>query len=471
MPSISATLNIAASALIAEQAAIQVTGQNISNAQTVGYSEQQAQLEPSTPERTPTGIFGTGVSVVNVTRTRDALLDQEARTPAAPAAGFQTRSDLLGQISGVFGEPSSTGLSSTLDAFWNSWSALATDPSNPATKTQVQEAGTNLANTLNSYAQQVDAIDASTRGAISDTINQVNTLTTQIAAMNTQIVTAQSGGQSANDVLDQRDNLIDQLAQLVPVNVIDRTNGSDQITIGGISIVDGSVSKALSSTGGAPVTITVGGNTTTLQNPGGKLGALVQVVNSDIPGVKAGLNAIAASLVTDVNTVHETGWSPPSGAAGNWNPATPPTGSGVDFFDPSPANATAENIKLSAAVAADPNAIASSDTLNATGNNNVALAIAGLRDFSPSAAGNSFSGAYSSLVSTVAAAQNSATSSASVYQTLAQHADQQRQSVQGVNTDQELVALMQHQSVYVAASKYIQIVDAMTESLLTMTTS
>src|ERR1019366_9855116 len=131
-----------------------------------------------------------------------------------------------------------------------------------------------------------------------------------------------------------------------------------------------------------------------------------------------------------------------------------------------PANATAQNMRLSATVAADASTIATGSTANPAGDNSVALAVAALQNFSPSAPGNSFSGAYSSLVTSVADAKNASDSSSTVYQTLQQQADAQRQSVSGVNKDEELTKMIQQQQAYVAAAKLIQTVQAMSTALL-----
>jgi flagellar hook-associated protein 1 len=454
MTSLTSLTNIARSALMAQEAAIQVTGQNIANAQTPGYSRQTLALQASTPERTPAGSFGTGVTITSITRNRDVLLDQQYRAQSAPSSAYQERSGLLGQIQNVFGEPSSTGLANTMDSFFNSWSELASNPADSSAKAVVQQAGAQLASTFNGYATQLSNIGATTRTAISDSVTQVNTLTSQIASMNSQIVAAQSASGSPNDLMDQRDQLLDQLSQLVPVTVSGNKDGSDQINIGGIQVVNGTAQKPLVMGGGIPLTVTTNDGDA-LPNLGGKIGAMLTVLNTDLPAAQNGLDTLASSIITDVNTAHAAGWSPPAGV-------------GVNFFDAAPANMTAQNMRLSATVAADPSTIVTGSTPNAAGDNTVALAIAGLQDFSPTAPGNSFSGAYNTLVTSVANAKNSSDSSSTVYQTLQQQADAQRQSVSGVNTDEELTQMIQHQQSYVAASRLIQTIQAMSTALLSI---
>jgi flagellar hook-associated protein 1 FlgK len=456
MTTIAGLLSVARSALVAEQAAVQTVGQNIANAETPGYSRQQVLLEQSAPARTPQGIFGTGVALINVLRTRDVLLDQAVRDQSAPAAGFQTRSDLLTRVQAVFGEPTDNGLANAIDAFWSSWSDLASNPANSASKVVVQQRGAALAQTLNHYASQLDDISASAHASLPNLLDEANRLTSQIAALNRQIAVAESGGKSANDLRDSRDRFIDQLGTIVPVTVFDRPDGDNQVNVGGMPLVDGPDAKALTLSNGPPVGVTLSGSSTVLRDVGGKLGATMQILNTDIPNTKAALDAIATALITDVNTLHTTGWSPPSG------------GSGVLFFDSTPANADARHIRLSAAVAADQNAIATGTGLNAPGDNTLALSIAALRDASPTAPSGSLGAAYLALVSTVAGAKNAADDSASAYKVIANQAEQRRQSASGVSTDEELIALMRHQQAYAAAGKLIQAIDVMSQTVLDM---
>jgi flagellar hook-associated protein 1 FlgK len=454
MSSLSALSNIAQSAMMAQEAAIEVIGQNIANAQTPGYSRQTLSLQASTPMNTPNGVLGSGVTIQSITRSRDTLLDQQYRSQSAPASGYQERSTLLGQIQNIYGEPSTTGLANTMDSFFNSWSELASNPADASAKAVVQQSGAQLASTFNSYATQLSSLAASTQTGIVDSTAQANTLTSQLGALNSQIVGASSAGASPNDLLDQRDTLLDQLSQLVSITVSNNKDGSDQVNIGGIEIVNGTAVKSLALGNGIPLTITTSTGDT-LGSPGGQIGAMLTVANTDLPNAQNGLNTLASSIITDVNTAHAAGWSPPAGT-------------GVDFFDSSPANATAQNMRLSAAVAADPSTIATGSTANAAGDNSVALAIAGLQDFSPTAPGNSFSGAYSSLVTSVANAKNASDSSSTVYQTLQQQADTQRQSISGVNTDEELTEMINKQQAYVAAAKLIQTIQSMSTALLSI---
>jgi flagellar hook-associated protein 1 FlgK len=170
----------------------------------------------------------------------------------------------------------------------------------------------------------------------------------------------------------------------------------------------------------------------------------------------------------------------------NWNPATPPTGSRVNFFNP--ANTTAASISISAEVSANAGVIASGSTQNAPGDNSLALAIGALRDSSGTAALRTSMGAatfaaqvgltgsatlgdsFRDTVTSVGMQVSAATDSATVHDTLASQADTRRASVSGVSVDEELTLLMRYQQAFQAASRLVRTADEMMQSLLEMAT-
>jgi flagellar hook-associated protein 1 FlgK len=306
------------------------------------------------------------------------------------------------------------------------------------------------------------------RAQASDAVAQVNRLTADIARLNAQIVPTEAGGHGANDLRDQRDRLLDQLGTIVPVTVIDRLDGSNQVMLGGRPLVDGTGANALELTVALPLEVRIAGESSAVRTMGGTLGALLELTSVDIAQVRTGLDDLAAALVTDVNALHVTGWSPTAGGAGNWDPLNGPTGSGIPFFDTAANASTAGGIRLSDAIRADAAAIAAGATENAVGDNSVALALAELRNSAPSATGQSFGGAYQAIVAALAGAGRSAADAATVSSTLLQQASARRESTSGVSTDEELLRLMRHQQAYAAAAKVVQTVDEMMEALLAL---
>jgi flagellar hook-associated protein 1 FlgK len=202
---------------------------------------------------------------------------------------------------------------------------------------------------------------------------------------------------------------------------------------------------------------------------------MMDVVNTDIPDQQKQLDTLAQQLVTTVNTIHETGWSAAGDALGNanWDPSAGPTGSRVDFFDPN--GVTAGTISLSAAVKKDATVIAAGNVQNGTGNTDVANQMAELRTattsvlkYGSTTQTTSFATYYQDQVTRLGVSQSDADQTATIYSTLAQQADTQRQSADGVSTDEELVDMTKHQQAYAAAAKVITTANEMAQALLDM---
>ncbi len=468
MPGFGGILSIARSALTTSQAAVQIASHNIANANTPGYSRQREVLSEGTPENTPAGIFGTGVSLVNVQRQRDSMLDQEYRLSNGQAGAAGMRSDYLQRVENVFAEPSDNGLSNALDKFYNAWSDLSSDPNNPSARTAVQQAGSTLAQTFNGIASQLSSLKSEAVDRARSTVGDINRMASQISELNGRIVATESGGGTASDLRDQRDVLLDTMSKSASVRVIEHTDGSVQVMLGTISLVDGIGAKQVQLTNTTTMDFNVVGSPDKIRSVGGELGALQDVYNTDIAGVEQGVDALANAVITDVNTLHRTGWSPAAGAAGNWNAALGPTGSNVDFFDSAAASGNAAHMQLSAAVQADAQAIAAGTAQNETGDNSLALSMSGLRDNAPSAANTNFAADFRTLVGGIAGHLNEAKNSSTVYTTLTSQSEQRRTAVFGVSVDEELIQIMRQQQAYAAASKIVKTVDEMMQTLLSL---
>src|SRR5215469_6366013 len=240
-------LQTALSGLEAAQAAIDTTGQNIANANTPGYSRQSVNMT----ERDPLTIqslsnvtgagsqLGLGVDITSIGRIRDQFLDVQYRGQNTQTSGDNTASTLLGQVQAALAEPGSSGLSSSLTQFWQSWNALGNTPTGQGGAGALQAvigAGQTVATSLNTLGNELTTLQ-------SQITSQYNTLTDpnsgpiaidakQIASLNTQIAQAQVNGLNPNTLLDQRDQLIDDLSQYSNVNVTTQSNGMVNVSFG-----------------------------------------------------------------------------------------------------------------------------------------------------------------------------------------------------------------------------------------------
>jgi flagellar hook-associated protein 1 len=441
-------LNTARSAILAHQAAVQVTAQNVANAHTPGYSRQRIELSSAPSVRTAQGVLGSGVVVSDVSRVRDTLLDTIYRREVANASGFGVRKDLLEQVEEIFGELSDSGFAATLDSFWASWSELAANPLNPSARGMVHKRGEQLAFALNNNAARIDALGGVLDAQIHRGVDQVNRLVDQVAQLNRQIAGAETGGRQVPELRDRRDSVLDELASQARITVSTRNDGSVAVHLGTATLVDGPLGSAVSLDSDG--TLTVG--TQRLHHPGGSLGALLDLRHDELPGVAARLDLFAHTLVTEINALH-------MGADGV-------PGTGLNFFDPN--GLSAAGITLSTDVD-DPTLVALIP--GAPGDNTVAYALASLKDKPvdfASAGTISFNGFYNNLVTDVGVRVNAAARSEAVYTALSGQADARKSSVSGVSTEEEMMSLMRHQQAYQAATRLVQAADDMMRTILDM---
>ncbi len=478
----SGLLSIARSALLSQQAALQVISQNIANAQTPGYSRQEAVLQATPPVRFSYGSIGSGVTVATVVRKRDILLDDSFRSANGLASGSEMRRDLVGQLESVFGEPSDAGLSNALDQFWGGWSDLATSPNSGAAKAVLQQRGRQAASLFNQFDSQLTQARSSTLDRVSNTIATINQTALQISDLNGRIVTSEGDGHTANDLRDERDLKIDTLSKLAGVRVIDQIDGSVSVIIGNSTLVDGITARPLTSQlvppvlmpavtpSDIPIKVTLGTSQDALSPLGGELKSLLDFINNDVAGARNRLDALAAQLVSGVNAEHVQGFV--------FNGAAIPGTAAGNFFDAgTTANPVrASTIRLDAVISADATRITASRDVNAPTNNANAIAISAMRtkagtvSFLAIPSGppetGSFAGFYRTMVTGIGVAVNGASDNATIYRSLTDQAESRRQSVSGVNTDEELTNMMRVQQAYTAASKLIKTADEMLQTLM-----
>lgn len=452
--SITSLLNVAKGALMTHQRAIDVTGHNIANVTTPGYTRQRLAIEAQIPLRTPQGTIGTGVTDDGVFSTRNSFLDASFRREQGVFAHADTLRDLMGRVEDVFGEPSDNGVGAMLDQFFNAFSDLANDPSSLPARTAVQQAGQALVRQVGGVSSRLDDINQSVTDQFRDTVAQINSISSQIGDLNRQIVSAGGPNHTAPDLEDQRAQLIDQLAGFGAVRVLERTDGSVGVVFGDTLLVDGRYAQQLevrSVSGG--LTAGVVGETRTVSPVTGSLAALSELSTQGIPGIRTELDRLVAGVVSTVNTIHRGGTT--LGGATN-----------TDFFDP--AGTTARTFALAAPIAASAaNVVAG--TTSAPGDNAVALQLAALRTTPIASLNSSTAGEfYVGLTGSVSSIVRDAEQEASASEVLASGTAARRASETGVSTDEEMIALMLHQQAFSAAARLVTVADDMMQTLLQM---
>ena len=318
-------LGTAASGLQAFQRAISVTGHNISNANTEGYTRQRIELGTRPPSFTGQGFIGNGVQVESIERVFDEFVIERLRNTTSSSSQYETLALLSGRVSNLLGDDQA-GLGNGLEAFFNAVQALADDPSSIPVRQVLLAEGESLIARFHNLDSQLDSMRDEINGGLSNMVAEINSLSTAIAEANRNIVDATSQGSRAapNDLLDERDSLINRLSELVSVRTVEQENGATNVFVGfGQSFVTGSLASELRTVPndfdnrrldiavvGAGISTVITDNLT-----GGQLGATLEFRDRMLDSAQNGLGRIAVTVATEFNRQHTLGMDL-DGAAG-----------------------------------------------------------------------------------------------------------------------------------------------------------
>jgi flagellar hook-associated protein 1 len=314
--SVSSLLNIGSRAMAASYAQLTVTGNNIANANTPGYSRQSADLETSFSQQTGSGFFGSGVDVKTVTRAHSDFLTREVATSTAIAAADDARSSQLQQLENVF-PTDEAGLGYAAQQAFNSFVDVANDPQDPSARQATLAKLGDMANAFSSASSQIDVQQAGVADELRTSVASVNSLTSQIAALNKQIASALTSGNTPNSLLDQRDSALNNLSQLVQVTTVASADGTVGVFLGGSqTLVLGGNATPLTTVADAydpskvQVGISDGGTTRAFPDgfiAGGSVGGLLRFQNHDIADARGLLGQLAASISGALNAQQALG--------------------------------------------------------------------------------------------------------------------------------------------------------------------
>lgn len=318
-------LNTAYRGLTAAQQGMNVAGQNIANAATEGYTRQR--VEQSSLAAPARGLFsggllqaGQGVSVNAISRLGSSFLDGGVRSTAAQAGYASVRSSALQGIEGVLQEPGDNGISSALQGFWSAWQGAANQPDLSGPKGLLLNAADSVTDKISSGYKALDSQWSSIRGQAQDAVTAVNAAAAQVASYNTTIRSTLAAGGSANELIDARARLTDQIAGLAGGTVREQADGTVDVLVGGNALVTGGSVRTLQLAGATKLS-DAGTNAPRIEwtNPsgtaaldGGELaGALSVLAPADKGGAIAqaaeSYNAFAKELAKAVNDVHQSG--------------------------------------------------------------------------------------------------------------------------------------------------------------------
>jgi flagellar hook-associated protein 1 len=454
MGSLTASLSIVLQSLDADEGAIDVTTNNIANANTPGYARQVVNLADSAPVQYGGLTFGTGVTLQQATSVRDGVLQLRINQETAQSGQLDAFLGEMNQIQAVFNETGGVGLQQPLSAFYASFQQLSTGPSDSSLRVGVLSAAQNLAEAFNQASAALTTQQSNLNLSVQQSVSQINELTSQVAQLNGTISGMTAAGEDASAFVNQRDVALQNLSTVIGVNVVQAGNGSYTITTGnGAALVVGNQSFALTTQTNASTGVQdvySQGQDITSAITGGQLGGQIQVRDQQIPSALNQLDTLAAGVANSVNTQSQAGYDL------NGNP-------GVNFFTPPSASGAGAAAALQVAIS-DPSLIAASSD-GTPGSNGNANALAALAN-QPSIGGLAPAAYYSGLVFQIGDSISNATAEqTSVSQVLTQ-LQNQRGALSGVSLDEEAANLTKFQQAYDASAKVVTtIADLMDEAI------
>ena len=455
MPGLNSIMDNSLSALFAAQAGLATTGHNISNANTPGYSRQEVLFAARAPSIMPYGAIGRGVEIQGIRRIQDEFLLNNMRVQQSRLSSFTQNDTTLYEIEAILGSVDNDHLGNALNNFFNSWNSLAQPPINSNLKQNVVATGISLVNDFHGIKDSLDDLEGQIEVSIQAEITNLNRMLNEVANMNSQIMGAETNGEPANDLRDQRDLLVTEISKIAEVSVLERGDGSKDIILAGRTMVTRDrvtefTSTYRNSANGYEMVIVTDGTLRDVNLSPGKLQGLMTSRDVQIRDVRDQLDGVARKLIEEVNALHTQGRTG--------------TSSGQAFFT----GDSMHTIDINNAIANDSTLVATGRTADA-GDNGLALEIANLANVSARGTGEqTVSDVYRSLLIDVASSRSSYEFLVENQQNVVASLETKMASVSGVSLDEEGANMVRYQNSYNAAAKVIATVQEMYDALMNM---
>jgi len=463
MPTINDLFSVGRLSLSAQQQALHVTGNNIANANTEGYTRRRVNIESGTPYESQIGYIGTGARATDIQRIRDNFIDTRINESKQDFSRWEAQKESMDRVEILFNEASGVGLNSAMSSFWDSWQDLANNPSGANERVITISQSELMANTLQTKRAELSTAQGNINSSIVTTVSEINAIAAQIDEINQQITSMEQSGQVANDHRDRREQALKSLSELIDFSYIEEPTGQVRVTLGDGNILVGTPGNPafgqLTTTVNAGTGLddiawdTAPGVPINGNISGGKLKGWLETRDTVVAGYITQLDALASNLITTVNAQHAGGFN----LHGN---------TGIAFFTGSDAS----DIAVNPVVAADPSAVAAaSDLAGVPGGNGNAIAIGNLRGaLTMNGSTATYDDYYNSMISNIGIKAAEAEFNYDFNQDALQQFENYRDSISGVSLDEEMINMVKFQQTYQASAKIITTVDEMLTTLMNM---
>ncbi len=456
MSSIFASFEIGRKALRVQHKGMEVSGQNVANANTPGYSRQRTEMAAVVPPIVAGSSMapGRGVVVTDVIRVRSEFYHAQMVSTTSQKAYWEMKQETYMGLEAVLMEPDEFSINRYLSEFFDTWQELSASPEESSVRAGLREIAISLTRSVEDTYMRMEDLRLDLQDDLHVLVNEVNRLIDVISEYNEKIRFVDALQQKSNELLDQLDLAVKDLAELIDINVYYRANGTVEISSGGRLLVqeDRAFHIAVDKSGGDRNLMIVSHRGLSLNLTQGRVLGMLNAVNIDIPNVQDELDRTINTLVADINRLHRSGY-------GLTN-TTP-----VNFFDPIASQTVPVSLqfKVSGDIIQDSTLIAASSQPQEPGNGSQALEIAQLRDLRQANRldGYSITEYYRGIVTSMGAeAQDSELMKEAFERTLTEITEL-HESIAGVNLDEEMLSMIQFQHSWHAAARFLSAVDEM----------
>ena len=456
--SISSLLSTARDSLIAHQLAIDITGANIANVDTPGYSQQRAEFKSVGSVNILANSAQVGVNINRIARIYDSYTDAQVIAQQQNSGYSEAMLQGLQNIEVIVDDTNGGGLDDELNNFWAAWENLSQNPGGEIERSALYSASESLVNTIAYNQQNLKDLNTEFNDSITAVVSQINDKISEITDLNSRIVSAGEDRGDNNDLLDKRNEALKELSAMIDINYYENADGSINVYMSnGQPLLQSSMGHNLSTKLNAKGHMDIYSTDVTdeIQNNAitkGKLGALIELQNDTVPKYLDNLNQFASTLAKRVNELHESGYDSYKNT-------------GADFFEVSNPDNAAGTIKISAAINDDTNRIAASTSVTGDGEN--ASMIAAIQK---ELLMDKNTATLNSFISSISGQIGHQVSTAKTYddhQTIIMnHLTNQRDAISGVSIDEEMINLTKYQMGYTAAAKLCNTVNSLLDELM-----
>jgi flagellar hook-associated protein 1 FlgK len=444
---------IGKSGLLSSNKALNVVSHNIANAGTEGYSRQRVDLAPVDFKR---GGFsnGIGVSVEQITRLRNDILDTQIQQQETNLGSLNERLFVFSQLESVFSAQAGADLDKMIYNFFDAFNELASQPENRSYRDNIVQLAQNMVAKFKSITSSLDSVKTTVVDGARGQTGEINKLLSEIASLNLNITRGNAQGKPDNFSLDMQTKKLTDLSRLVDFSTARSELGSLELRIGGVVVVRDDRADTISPE------IDLGNNVfrlrlsngVALDRVGGTLGERIDLFKNDLPAIQAQIDAIAKEMASKVNEVHRTGYGLTNST-------------GINFFNPD--STSASNMSINASILSDPRLIAASGSANAPGNNQIAIKLANLTN-ADVFNGRSFGQQALFIASSIGTELSQTRTSIETADATKRLLTNQQEAIAGVNVDEELANMIKFQNAYQASARVLTAATEMMNTLLTM---